>query len=434
MTLIAGGRVIDPKSGMDDFLDLALEGGRITRIGEIDPGAGRYERVIDARGKTVVPGLVDVHVHFRDPGLIYKEDIASGAAAAVHGGFTSVVCMANTKPPVDNAETLAEVLAKAAKAPIRVYTVAAVSKGLAGKELTDMAELKKLGALGFSDDGVPIRDAVFLQKALAAARDLDVSVSLHEEDPALIGVPGIHEGKVSAALGITGAPAVSESAMVVRDCMIALATGARVHIQHVSCAESLELIRLAKRLATEGQAARLGARITAEVTPQHLALTEDAVRTHGTLAKLNPPLRTEGDRQALIAALKDGTIDMIATDHAPHNIEEKARPFAEAPSGLIGLETALALGITNMVLPGHLTLPELIGKMTAAPAALYGLDAGYLAEGGPADITILDDRETWTVDGFVSKSANSPFAGRTLTGKVKYTICGGKIVYQDAVY
>ncbi|MDR1596431.1 MAG: dihydroorotase, partial [Treponema sp.] len=336
--------------------------------------------------------------------------------------FTSVVCMANTRPPVDNAETLAEVLAKAAKAPVRVYTVAAVSRGLGGGELTEMARLKKAGALGFSDDGIPIRDPAFLQKALAAVRELDLPISLHEEDSALIGVSGINQGKVSAALGMTGAPAVSESSLVARDCMLALDSGARVHIQHVSCAESLELIGLAKKL---------GARLTAEVTPQHFSLTEDAVLRHGTLAKLNPPLRTERDRRALIAALKDGTIDMIATDHAPHGAEEKARPFAEAPGGIIGLETALALGITNLVLPGHLSLPGLIGKMTAAPAALYGLEAGFLAEKGPADITIIDDREPWTVSGFASKSSNSPFIGQTLTGKVKLTICAGKIVYQD---
>ncbi|GHT83967.1 dihydroorotase [Spirochaetia bacterium] len=425
MTLITGGRLIDPRSGTDDFRDLVLEGGRIVRIGKPCPQTEAFEQIIDARGKTVVPGLVDVHVHFREPGLTYKEDIASGAAAAARGGFSSVVCMANTKPPVDNPETLAEVLAKAALAPIRVYTLAAVSKGMGGKELTDMAALKRAGALGFSDDGVPIRDPAFLQKALAAVRKLDaggVPISLHEEEPGLIGVPGIHEGSVSAALGIAGAPAVSESAMLARDCMLALASGARVHIQHLSCAESAQLIRLAKRL---------GARITAELSPQHFSLTEDAVRSQGTLAKLNPPLRTERDRQALIAALKDGTIDMIATDHAPHSIEEKARPFAEAPSGLIGLETALALGITKLVLPGHLSLPALIGKMTAAPAALYGLPAGFLAEGGPADITIIDHRETWTVAGFASKSSNSPFIGQTLTGKVKYTISAGKIVYRD---
>ncbi|AEF85401.1 dihydroorotase (DHOase) [Treponema primitia ZAS-2] len=428
MILITGGRLIDPKSGTDDFLDIALEGGRIARIGKALPRTDC--QVIDARGLIVVPGLVDVHVHFRDPGLTYKEDIQSGAAAAAHGGFTAVVCMANTKPPVDNAETLGEVLAKAARAKIRVYTVAAVSRGMEGRELTDMGALKKLGALGFSDDGFPIKDPAFLQKALLAVRELDVPISLHEEEGALIGLPGINEGKVSAALGLSGAPGVSESSIIARDCMIALATGARVHIQHVSAAESLDLIRLAKELGAR-RFPGSPPRISAELTPQHFSLTEDAVLAQGTLAKLNPPLRTEHDRQALIGGLKDGTIDMIATDHAPHSTEEKSRPFAEAPSGLIGLETALALGITKLVLPGHLSLLELIGKMTEAPAKLYGLEAGFLAEGGPADLTLFDDKETWTVSGFASKSSNSPFIGQPLTGKVKYTICRGKLVYQD---
>ncbi|MDR1249797.1 MAG: dihydroorotase [Treponema sp.] len=425
MTLISGGRLIDPRSGTDAILDLAFDGSRIVRIGKIDPRGGVYERVIDAGGKAVVPGLVDPHVHFRDPGLTYKEDIMSGAAAAARGGFTSVVCMANTRPPVDNAETLAEVLAKAAQASIHVYTVAAVSRGMAGRELVDMGALKKLGALGFSDDGVPILDPAFLRKALRAARELDLPVCLHEEEPRLIGVSGINEGKVSAAWGICGAPGVSESALAARDCMLALESGARVHLQHLSCAESLEILRLAQRLG--GGAARL----TAEVTPQHFSLTEDAVLDRGTLAKVNPPLRTEQDRQALIAALQDGTIDMIATDHAPHSAAEKARPFAEAPSGVTALETALALGIANLVLPGYLGLGELIGKMTAAPAALYGLEAGFLAEGGPADIAIIDENKTWTVGEFASKSSNSPFIGQTLTGRVTYTISAGKIVYQD---
>jgi dihydroorotase len=333
--------------------------------------------------------------------------------------------MANTKPPVDNAETLGQVLAKAAKAPIRVYTAAAVSRGLGGTELNDLEELKRLGAVGFSDDGFPIEDSAFLQKALAVLKGLDVPLSLHEEDPIMIDGPGINEGKVSASLGLGGAPAISESYMVSRDSSLVLSVGARIHIQHVSCAESLDSIRLTKQLACGRPL------ITAEVTPHHFSLTEEAVLTWGTLAKVNPPLRTEDDRQALIAGLKDGTIDMIATDHAPHSSDEKARPFAEAPSGIIGLETALALGITNLVLPGHLTLPELIGKMTLAPARLYGFEAGFLAEDGPADITILDDKESWIVSDFVSKSSNSPFIGQKLTGKVKYTICAGKIVYQD---
>jgi dihydroorotase len=423
VTVIAGGRLIDPRSGTDAVLDLAFEGDRVLRIGSIDPRSGGCEGVIDARGALVLPGLVDPHVHFREPGQTHKEDIASGAAAAARGGFTSVVCMANTRPPVDNAETLAGVLAKAAAAPIHVYTLAALSRGMGGAGLVDMASLKKLGALGFSDDGFPVLDPEFLKTALAAARGLDAPVCLHEEDSALIGVAGIHEGRVSSAFGLRGSPSSAEFSLVERDCALARESGARVHLQHLSCAESVEILRQAKGAG--------GARLSAELTPHHFSLTQDALYSRGTLAKVNPPLRTEEDRQALIAGLRDGTIDMIATDHAPHAAWEKAGPFAGAPSGVIGLETALALGITALVLPGHLSLGELIGKMTLAPAALYGLEAGFLAEGGPADIAIVDQAETWTVAGFASKSANSPFAGEQLTGKVKLVLCAGKIVYRD---
>ncbi|MDR3139152.1 MAG: dihydroorotase [Treponema sp.] len=435
MILIAGGRMIDPKTGVDAPRDLVIEGGRIKSIRPCPPeragdagtalnaGESRgYEGIIDARGKVLVPGFIDLHVHFRDPGFTYKEDILSGSAAAAAGGFTTVVCMANTRPVMDNPETLAAFQERAALSPVRVYTVAALSRGLAGAELTDMGELKKLGAVGFSDDGVPREDPAFLRKALLAARDLDLPVSLHEEEPGLMGVPGIHDGKAAAALGLTGSPGVSESALVARDCMIALDTGSRVHFQHLSAAASAAVIGLAKKM---------GARVSAELTPHHFSLTEEAVLSRGSLAKVNPPLRTGADREALIAALREGVIDLIATDHAPHSDEEKARPFREAPSGLIGLETALALGITNLVGPGHLSLPELIGKMTWAPAAVYGLGGGFLAEGGPADITIFDDREEWTPGSFRSKSSNSPFTGQSLRGKIKYTICGGKIVYQD---
>jgi dihydroorotase len=258
---------------------------------------------------------------------------------------------------------------------------------------------------------------------MLAVRELDAPLALHEEDPALIGRAGVNDGKISESLGFRGAPKVSESSMVARDCMLALATGARVHMQHLSCAESVAVVRLAKEL---------GARVTAEATPQHFSLTEEAVARKGTLVKVNPPLRGEDDRYALIAGLKDGTVDVIATDHAPHSAEEKARPFVEAPSGLTGLETALALGIAGLVRRGHLSLPHLIEKMTLAPARLYGFDAGYLAEGGPADIVIFDDRELWTVTDFSSKATNSPFIGETLPGKVKYTICRGAVVYRDA--
>jgi dihydroorotase len=419
MILITGGRMIDPKTGIDGFRDIVIDGNRIAYIGALRAAAG--EEVIDAKGMIIVPGLIDVHAHFRDPGLTHKEDMESGAAAAIRGGFTTVVCMANTKPAVDNPETLGEVLRKAGKSPIHIYTLAAVSRGLGGAELTGMAELKRLGAAGFSDDGAPLRDAAFVRKAMRAVKELDVPLSLHEEDPDLIGAAGVNDGRVSAALGFDGAPAVSESAITARDCMLALDTGARVHIQHLSCAESLAAVRLAKGM---------GARITAEAAPHHFSLTEEAVLKSGTLAKVNPPLRTEKDRCAIIEGLKDGSIDIIATDHAPHSREEKSRPFREAPSGMIGLETALALGITSLVRPGHLGLADLIRKMTLAPAALYGFPGGFLAEGGPADITIFDEGAAWTVSDFSSKSANSPFIGQTLTGKVRYTICGGKILYR----
>lgn len=418
--LIRGGCVIDPASGMEQTADLLIEDGVIAKIApKIAAGASR---MIDATGMVVGPGLVDVHVHFRDPGFTYKEDLSTGAAAAAKGGFTSVVCMANTSPVMDNVETLRDFLQRAAKLDIHVHTIAAMSEGLHGKVHTDMSALLHTGALGFSDDGIPLMDTAFLREAMLAAKALDVPISLHEEDPALIGTAGIHDGEVARKLGLVGAPAAAESTMVARDCMLALETGARIHIQHLSCAASVELVRLAKRL---------GARVTAEVTPQHLSLTDQAVLEYGTRAKLNPPLRTEADRQALISGLADGTIDIIATDHAPHSAEEKKRPIDKAPSGLIGLETALALGITNLVRPGHLSLPTLLRCMTCSPAALYGLDAGQLRESGPADLVLFRTDETWTVDKFASKSANSPFIGKKLYGRVKATVCGGNAVYWD---
>ncbi len=421
MILIKGGRMIDPKTGTDGQRDIVLADGRIRHIGKFHANSG-YEQVIDARGLVIAPGLIDIHVHFRDPGLTHKEDILTGSAAAARGGFTTVVCMANTKPVTDSAETLRTVLDRAAQSPIRVRTVAAVSKGMAGKERTDFASLLALGAVGLSDDGIPLTDTAFLREAMRAAGELGVPLSLHEEDPALIGTAGVNAGDAAALLGLTGAPNVSESVMVARDCMLALDTGAQVHIQHLSCAESVAAVRLAKEL---------GARVTAEATPAHFSLTDKAVRELGTLAKVNPPLRAAADRDAVITGLKDGSIDIIATDHAPHTAEEKSRPFAEAPSGLTGLETALSLGITHLVRKGHMDLIALIGKMTAAPARLYGWDSGCLREGGDADLVIFDENEQWTVGDFASRSANSPFVGQTLYGKVKYTVCGGKIVYRD---
>ena len=431
MIIIQGGRVIDPKSGFDGLADVALEDGKIARI--VKRGAeGKGEsiavkegdQVICGEGLVIAPGLVDVHVHFRDPGFTYKEDIHTGAKAAAKGGFTTVVCMANTNPKVDKVETLQYVLEEGKKTGIHVLSCVAVSKGFDGRTMTDMEALKAAGAAGFTDDGVPLRDQRFLYQAMKEAARLKLPISLHEEDPAFIQENGINHGAVSEKLGIYGSPALAEDAMVARDCMIALDTGARVDIQHISSGNAVAMVRLAKSL---------GADVWAEVTPHHFTLTEDAVLEYGSLAKMNPPLRTQKDRQQLIEGLKDGTIDMIATDHAPHSREEKEGPLTKTPSGIIGLETSLALGITQLVEKGHLTLLQLMEKMSFNPARMYGLDCGRLEEGAPADLVIFDDKKQWTVKGFVSKASNSPFLGWNLTGKVVMTICGGKIVYQEDV-
>lgn len=421
MIWIRNGRVMDPTTGFDSVLDLTIENGQIAAMGVVTEPDQRWDSVIDAAGLVVAPGLVDVHAHFRDPGFTYKEDMLTGSRSAARGGYTSVVCMANTKPVVDRPETLKLVLARARQSPIRLYSVAAVSRNLKGTELTDMARLKATGAVGFSDDGLPLLDEEVLRRAMKQAKAFDVPISLHEEDSSRIGVAGINEGEVSKALGLRGAPAESESDMVRRDCALALETGARVHMQHLSCAASVQAVREYK--------AR-GARITAEVTPQHISLTERAVLDRGSLAKLNPPLRTEADRLALVEGLRDGAIDCIATDHAPHSDEEKARPLREAPSGMTGLETALALGITNLVNTGALSLMELLQKMTIAPARVYGLDAGLITVGGTADLVLFDPGEVWTVKEFASKARNSPFVGTTLTGRVRYTLCRGKVIHR----
>lgn len=420
MILIKGGRVIDPKSGLDAVLDLAVDQGMITHMGTNLDASGA-ERVIDARGLVVAPGLIDVHVHFRDPGLTYKEDIHTGAAAAARGGFTTVVCMANTKPPIDSVEVLEYVLTEGKKTGIHVLQAATITIGMKGQELTDMELLKAHGAAGFTDDGIPILDGALVKKAMEEAARLDVPLSFHEEDPAFITNNGINRGAVSEALGIGGSPAVAEDTMIARDCMLALHTGATVDIQHISSGNSVRMVALAKQL---------GAKVYAEVTPHHFTLDETAVLKHGALAKMNPPLRTARDREEILRGLKEGVIDIIATDHAPHSEEEKSRPLTQAPSGIIGLETSLALGITSLVRPGVLTLPQLMEKMSLNPAKLYRLDKGYLAEGADADLVIFDPDQLWTVDTFASKAKNSPFIGEQLYGKVIYTVCEGNIVYE----
>ncbi len=422
--IIANGRVIDPESGFDETAHIVIREGHIAQIQRAAEGVPRAEdgeEIIDASGLIAAPGLVDVHVHFRDPGFTYKEDIETGAEAAKAGGFTTVVCMANTKPVADTPKTVRYVLEKGRKTGIHVLTAAAVSKGFKGQELTDMKALAEAGACGFTDDGIPLMNEKLVREAMEMAGKLNLPLSFHEEDPAFIVNNGINAGAVSRQLGIYGSPALAEDSLVARDCMIALHTGASVNIQHISSRNAVQMVALAKRL---------GADVWAEVTPHHFSLDETAVLEHGTLAKMNPPLRTADDRKALIEGLKDGTIDMIATDHAPHSAEEKQKPLTEAPSGIIGLETALPLAVTNLVKAGHLTYLQLFEKMCLNPARLYRLESGRLREGAEADIVIFDDREPFTVEGFRSKASNSPFLGASLYGRVRWTICGGKIVYQ----
>lgn len=431
MMLIENGMVIDPANGIKKQASILIKEGKIAKIienqQELDALQINSCDRINALGCIVAPGLVDVHVHFRDPGFTHKEDIETGAKAALRGGFTSVVLMANTNPVVDNAETFTYVLEKGKKTDLKVYTCATVTKGMSGKELTDMELLFAKGAVGFTDDGKPILDTMILEQALKKAAALKVPVSLHEENPAYIQNNGVNAGTAAEYFKIAGSPREAEISMIERDLQIALETGAILNIQHISTKEGVALVREAKRKAAE-----LGFNnIHAEATPHHFSLTQDAVLAYGTLAKMNPPLREEADRQAVIEGLKDGTIDMIATDHAPHSEEEKARSITEAPSGIVGLETALALGITNLVDTGHLSIEILIERMSTAPARLYKLSAGTLSEGAPADLVIFNMGASWTVETFLSKSSNSPFVGQTLKGMVKYTIVDGKVVYTN---
>lgn len=421
MLLIKNGRVIDPKTGLDKVMDILVDGEVIQKMGQnIQAEAAQ---IIDARGLIVAPGLVDVHVHFREPGQTHKEDIHTGALAAAAGGFTSVVMMANTSPTISTVETLKEVLESAAKEKIHVHTVATITKDFDGQTLTDFAGLMENGAVAFSDDGIPLTDAGVVRKAMQEAAKLGVLLSLHEEDPQLNGVLGLNESIASKHFHVCGATGVAEYSMIARDIMIAYETKAKVHIQHLSKAESVKVVEFAQSL---------GAHVTAEVAPQHFSRTEDLLMTKGANAKMNPPLRTESDRLAVIQGLKSGVVSVIATDHAPHHADEKnVADVTKAPSGMTGLETSLSLGLTHLVEEGHLTLMEFLQKMTINPAKLYGLETGFLAENGKADLVIFSDKETRVIsEHFYSMAANSPFIGDQLTGVVKYTICDGKIVYQ----
>lgn len=420
--LITGARVIDPASHTDAPLQILIEDGRITRMAPSIVPPGGCER-IDAAGLVAAPGLVDMHVHLRDPGQTHKEDIFTGCRAAAAGGVTSLLCMPNTSPAVDTPETVAYIREKSRTADARVYVCAAISRGLKGQEATDIPALQRAGAVALSDDGRPVLSASMMARAMRQAAGLSMAVTAHCEDLELANGAKMNEGDVSRSLGVPGDPNAAEDVGTAREIALAAAYRVPVHVCHVSTKGSAAMIRAAKRD---------GVAVTAETCPHYLLLTDRALEKRDANFRMNPPLRTEEDRLAMIEALRDGTLDAISTDHAPHSPQEKA-DFLGAPNGSIGMETSFAASCTALVKTGVLTLSQLLEKMSLRPAQILGIDAGRLYEGGPADIVLLDPGEEWVVnpDALHGKSRNTPFAGMRLTGKVKATICAGRVVYRD---
>lgn len=419
--LIRNGRVIDPVGGVDGQLDILVEDGRIARL---EPAIDEPQaQVIDANRLVVTAGLVDMHVHLRDPGLTHKETIPTGRAAAAAGGFTAVACMPNTKPTADSPETIRYILDAAREPGTRVLPIGALTVGEKGEALTDARTLREAGAVALSDDGMPVQSAHMMRWGLIQAGAQHLTVLSHCEDAEMVKNYAVNEGEVSRALGIPGRPAIAEELMVARDAMLARETGCPVHICHVSTAGSVEIIRQFKKLGTP---------ITCETCPQYFSLTEEEVLKQGTMARVNPPLRTPKDVEGIIQGLQDGTIDAIATDHAPHSKEEKALPLTDAPSGMVGLETALGVTLTYLYHTGKLALPDILRKMTANPAAVLRVPYGRLAVGEAADLTLFDPDEEWTVEpeSFKSMGRNTPFGGQRLKGKVKYTVVDGQVVYR----
>jgi len=424
--VIRGGRVIDPSQGHDAVADLLMADGRIAGLGQ-GLGVPDGAEIVDARGKVVAPGLIDLHVHLREPGREDVETVATGARAAAAGGFTAVCPMPNTDPVTDNQAAVGFIVKQAqAAGAARVYPIAAISLGQKGQQLAEFGELVGAGAVAVSDDGHPVVSSHLMRMALAYARTFDIPVADHCEDPTLKANGVMHEGLVSTRLGLRGIPAAAEEIMVARNLLLAELTGGHIHLCHMSTRGSVELIRRAKEK---------GVRVTAEVTPHHLTLTDEACEGYNTNAKMNPPLREAADVAALRAGVKDGTIDVIATDHAPHHYDAKEREFDDAPFGIIGLETALGLGITELVRGGVLTLAELIDRMSTAPARAFHLPGGSLKRGGPGDVVIFDPEARWRVDPdrFYSKSRNTPFAGRELAGRVVRTFVAGLTVFRGEV-
>ncbi len=423
--VIRNARVLDPRTGIDQARDVVVRAGQIAELAE--PGAGAAPdgaELVDGEGLLALPAFVDPHVHFRVPGQEHKEDLETGTRAAAAGGYCAVIAMANTEPPIDSASVLGSVRDRAEReASVPVGFVADVTQGMAGSELTEMAELRDAGAIGFSDDGLPIRSARVLRRALQYQRLAGGVIALHEEDPELSGDGVMHEGEVSAVLGMAGVPAVSESTMIARDCSLALYEQARIHVQHLSARASVEEIARAKAA---------GVQVTCEASPHHLTLTDEAVRSLDSRFKMNPPLRSEDDRQALIAGLRDGTIDCVATDHAPHAPEEKEVPFEQAAMGVTGLETAFAVLHTDLVAPGILPLETLVERMTAGGEP-FGIPAPRLEPGAAANLVLIDPGMEWVVgeEGYESRSHNSCFAGRTLAGRVLMTVAAGQVAFRQ---
>ena len=422
--ILRGATVLDPAAGIEGVYDVVIRAGRIAELAPPGSASPDGAELVEAEGLHAFPGFFDPHVHLRTPGEEHKEDIETGTRAAAAGGYCGILAMANAEPPVSTAADLGALRERArAEASIPVGFLATVTRGMRGEELTEMAELREAGAVGFSDDGLPIANARVVRRALQYQRLCGGTIALHEEDPDLSGEGVMHEGAVSAALGLAGIPSISESTAIARDAALASYEGGRIHVQHLSAAESVEAMRIAKAA---------GAQVSAEATPHHLCLTDEVVRDLDALRyKMNPPLRGELDREALIAGLRDGTIDCIATDHAPHTMEEKEVPFEQAAMGVTGLETAFAAIHTDLVIPGRLDLGLLVERM-AGGAAPFGLKRPTLAPDSEANVALCDLAAEWTVgeDGYESRSLNSWCAGRRLTGRVLMTVAGGQIAYR----
>ncbi len=421
--LVRKGRLIDPANHLDAAMDVLIEAGKVSRVGK-DLAAGRGTPVLDAGGLVLTPGFVDVHVHLREPGFEHKETIATGAMAAAAGGICAVAAMPNTLPPPDNLETLEDIQKRARTSVVRFYPIACITRGRAGRELAPLEDLARGGAVAFSDDGDPVEDPGLMRRALELARRVNRPVFPHEEVKALTAGGCMHEGEISAQLGVKGMPAAGEEEMIARDIELVRQTGGPLHIAHISTAATVELVRRAKAD---------GLPLTCEVLPHHFILTDAEVIRQGSAAKMSPPLRGNADVQAVLQGLKDGSIDLISTDHAPHTEEEKQRPLTEAPFGIVGLETAIGLTLTYLVQPGILDLPSAIEKWTWAPARILRLPGGRLSPGDLGDITIINPAVEWSVDSsrFHSRSRNTPFNGYRLKGKAVATIVGGEVVYDE---